>query len=186
MPNQDIDAGSNGRRHCVVTDVVLEEETMVENKEEEKLVVGENALPKQERDDLNKPKAPSEQWSDGRCADRDIFHPSVPDEIRRVLDAGTANLETGTEWRTRARSDCSQCKRPVLNPLATCERPRFIIGEDVLQLSSDTYPLSPDRFASDSGFANSLPSTKQDKRMVAHKRFYPNKVLPQKQVECPF
>ena len=167
---------SNGRRHCVVPDVVLEEESL-DNKEIEDGNLTEYKPP-QGTAPLDSPerKAPSEHVEQGSAS-------SFP------ADTDQSVVMPDQEWRSRTQSDGSRCKRPEGYPkrdhlgLATANSDIVypaLISNDRKSLNNQT-GLSKLIIADNKNVLTAGVSMPQN---CTFKNSTPE-VVP-KQVECPF
>ena len=181
-------APSNGRRHCVVTDIVLEEESLGgESKDDVDSSVKEPAsILENNQVDLMKEKAPSEHCLDSLN----------PPHFEHVADAQKeSNANKEGMRRSRACSDGSQCRRPGLMPLDKnfLQQLRNVSPTDQ-QVKSSVLPHS-----GFSSFSRSqLEGVKLSESSLAPLRRHvissqkcatsgsKPAVYPFKQVECPF
>ena len=178
----DVSAPTNGRRHCVVTDVVLEEESNGGESKEEVASDAQESPALINQFDSIKEKAPSERFAESQPAQLKLF-PRPPDGAHIQLNAGSG------VWRSRTRSDGSQCRRPGLVPFNQNLLEQLgVPGEAESPVFPSTRPTSLVYShlgeAQQSGSLSSLYRPLVSRKCATRE----NKpaVYPFKQVECPF
>ena len=156
-----------------MTDVVLEEES----KEDADSNNAESTPVENNQYDVIKEKAPSE-----RLPIADVTQPTA---TLLLGGPGELNADVGQVWRSRARSDGSQCRRPGLVPFnQNLLQQLRIVGQ-----SPDQSLLRPPSLKLEGGkLPNSLAPLRRPllSSLKCATRGSKPSVYPYKQVECPF